>query len=88
MEATTTAYIDGKQVKVRYELPKSARVTPWGTFLPGANASGYGAKIVTGYFIQIDGEARWRRVYATCYSNSPTTWVVFNKKKLHVALFN
>lgn len=40
-----------------------------------ASASGYGRKIPTSYVIQRPGEAVWRRVYITCYSNSGTCWI-------------
>lgn len=76
------AYVNGEVVRARYELPKSARVTSWGTFYPGANMDGYGTRITTGYLVQLEGESRWRRVYATCYSNVSTMWIIVNKKHL------
>jgi hypothetical protein len=36
-------------------------------------ASGYGARIATGYMVRYEG--RWRRVYSYCYSNVGTTFI-------------
>lgn len=36
-------------------------------------ATGYGSRIPTVYMVQWQG--RWRRVYAACYSNSPSTYI-------------
>lgn len=38
-----------------------------------APAFGYGAKIPTGYMVKWEG--RWRRVYAACWSNSPSLYI-------------
>lgn len=40
----------------------------------GRSASGYGGKIPTAYEIQYLG--RWRRVYAMCYGNACTLYVL------------
>ena len=37
-------------------------------------ASGYGKKIPTRHMVHYEG--RWRRVYAACFSNACTTFVV------------
>lgn len=39
-------------------------------------ASGYGAKIPTRYKVRFNG--RLYRVYATCYGNVSTSWIVAN----------
>lgn len=41
-------------------------------------ASGYGRKLTTGYQIQLPGDPpwRWRRVYAVCYSNAASYYVL------------
>ena len=42
------------------------------------NVNGYGSKIPTSYRVKLAG--RWRRVYAICYSNAATLYVVVNGK--------
>lgn len=50
----------------------------------GQSATGYGAKITTPYMVRLRGETKWRRVYATCYSNCASHWIVIKGKQLHV----
>ena len=49
-------------------IEKEARPNPY--------ASGYGPKIPTRYKVLCQG--RWRRVYAACYGNSSSVYVVIN----------
>ena len=44
--------------------------------LYGRNADGYGRKIPTRYWVTLAGESRARRVYAVCYSNSGSLYVM------------
>lgn len=57
---------------------KTAPVPRYGylQLAPGQSGSGYGRKISTDYMIQFHGEKTWRRVYAVCYSNAPSLYVV------------
>ena len=48
----------------------------------GQNAQSYGRKISTGYIIQIG--SRWHRVYATCYSNAASYWVMYRGEQWHL----
>jgi hypothetical protein len=52
----------------------------------GRTASGYGNRIATDWLVRISGstgtqpalyggDCRWRRVYATCWSNAASLWV-------------
>lgn len=50
----------------------------------GHTASGYGSKIPTGYMVQLDGDKRWRRLYAICYSNVATFFVVVTGERVIV----
>ena len=64
----------------------SARVT--GTaqgHTPNYNRSqtGYGAKLPTSWKIQLDG-GRWRRVYAICFSNSGSSYIVEKGKPVYL----
>lgn len=47
----------------------------------GATVSGYGGKIPTRYVLRIGG--RWRRVYASVYGNSGSTWVTIDGATAH-----
>jgi hypothetical protein len=42
----------------------------------GRTASGYGRKIPMRYMVQLAGDTRWRRVYAMCYGNAASVYVV------------
>lgn len=45
----------------------------------GANQFGYGYKISTCYKVKVG--KFWRRVYATCFSNVASHWIIINKQK-------
>ena len=49
----------------------------------GQSPMGYGRKIATGHMIRLDHRGPWRRVYATCFSNSASHWVIVNGKQYH-----
>ncbi len=46
-------------------------------------ARGYGRKIPSRYMLSVDG-GRYRRVYATCFSNVASYWVIVLGKKLYL----
>jgi hypothetical protein len=72
---------DAKEPIYVSDLPASdVRYAPLPWQLAGLTwtASGYGAKIATKWQILTGG--RWRRVYATCYSNAPSLWI---QRKAH-----
>ena len=50
--------------------------------LPGQSEDGYGRKITTDLVLVFNGEARQRRVYATCFSNCASHWITHNGRKL------
>jgi len=75
---TTIQYVDSiGPYTLRRSMPKGARRTMWGTFYPGQGADGYGRKISTDIVLRFEGETRPRRVYATCFSNAATHWIVY-----------
>jgi len=48
-------------------------------------ASGYGSKIPTRYRVRhlsMSGARRWRRVYAMCYSNVATLYILIGRRRL------
>lgn len=51
---------------------------------PGQRPSGYGSKISTDYAIRFNGKGRAYRVYAVCYSNVASFYVVVGGKQLFV----
>lgn len=54
------------------------------SLLPGQSQDGYGSKIITDRMVKFHGEKRQYRVYATCFSNVASNWIVKNGKKLHI----
>lgn len=49
---------------------------------PGQSAEGYGNKITTDLVLKFRGDTTERRVYATCFSNAASHWIVHNRKQL------
>jgi hypothetical protein len=41
----------------------------------GQSATGYGSRIPTRHMVQLNGSARWRRVYAMRYGNAVSLYV-------------
>lgn len=50
--------------------------------LPGQGDDGYGRKITTEIMLRFEGESRKYRVYATCFSNVASHWVIRKGVKL------
>ncbi len=51
---------------------------------PGQAETGYGSKITTDIVLKFAGENCKRRVYATCYSNAASHWILYNGEKVHL----
>ena len=49
----------------------------------GQTTSGYGSKLPTCYMLYVGN--RWRRVYAICYSNASTYYIIKNGEKIIVS---
>lgn len=47
-------------------------------------ADGYGSKIPTDHQVQLVGETLWRKVYAVCFSNVASFYILTNGKKLYI----
>jgi hypothetical protein len=67
----------------RLHFPVKARETAWGRFLPGQSLTGYGSKITTDYKVEYEG--RLYRVYATCFSNAASHWILVKGEKIFVS---
>mgnify|MGYP005995729025 CR=1 FL=1 len=71
---------------IKSPTPSHLNRTPWGTFANasalGMNATGYGKKITTIYKVPFNG--RFFRVYATCFSNCASHWIMSKGEKLFV----
>jgi hypothetical protein len=52
--------------------------------LPGQSASGYGSKIATDRMVRLPGRNVAYRVYAVCFSNAASHYVIVNKQKLYL----
>ena len=52
--------------------------------LPRRRADGYGSKIVTSYMVNFKAPKAKRRVYATCWSNVASYWILHNGGKYHL----
>jgi hypothetical protein len=50
--------------------------------LPGQGQDGYGEKITTDIMLKFSGDTRELRVYATCFSNAASHWIVYKGTKL------
>ena len=56
----------------------------WGERAPGQNEEGYGSKITTDWVVMFPGSSRKYRVYATCWSNAASHWILKDRQKLHL----
>ena len=72
----TVAYLDSDYVVINRPLQHHKLGLMY-------TANGYGSKLPTRYMLSIDG-GRYRRVYATCFSNVASYWVVVSGKKLYL----
>jgi hypothetical protein len=61
-----------------------ATVTVTDTPRYGRSASGYGSKIPTPYMVTLIGETRRRRVYAMCYGNAASFYIVRDGNELFI----
>lgn len=50
----------------------------------GQNSDGYGTKISTDWILIFEEDNRRRRVYATCYSNVASYWIIYKGNKLYL----
>ena len=66
--------------------PVPRRGPSWMPILPGQGADGYGSKITTDWVVVFNGDTRKikHRVYATCYSNAASHWIMVEKQKYHL----
>lgn len=48
------------------------------------SASGYGSKIPTRFMLSMPGEKRKRRVYAVCYSNAASFYILLKGLKVFI----
>ena len=74
----------GKDFRV---VRKPVKTTPigggaWGYRHPGQNEMGYGRKISTDYMVMIG--KKYYRVYATCFSNCASHWIMVGKRVYHL----
>ena len=50
----------------------------------GQSVTGYGAKISTNRMLRFNGCTRLYRVYATCFGNCASQWVLVGGDKFHI----
>lgn len=55
-----------------------------GNWLPGQGEDGYGGKITTDIVLRFVGQRKEHRVYATCFSNAASHWIVLDGRRLHL----
>jgi hypothetical protein len=65
-------YAENFELFIKEPIPKNRSV------------SGYGNKLPTPYVLKFSGSKRWYRIYAICYSNIGSLYVIKNKEKLFV----
>lgn len=63
-------------------MPERTKLLWWQEKGLSYTARGYGSKIPTSK--QVYYEGRWRRVYARCYSNCATCFIVLNGKQVNI----
>ena len=51
---------------------------------PGQSTSGYGSKISTDYMVRFPGEHTTYRVYAVCYSNVASHYIIRRGEQLYL----
>ena len=78
------AYIQHGEWGGPYQTVMADGVAIDSTCRPNPYASGYGAKIPTRYRVLYHG--KWRRAYATCYSNASSLWVYIQGVETIVSL--
>lgn len=67
-----------------YRSPVKMTGPSWNRLLPGQGQDGYGRKITTDIVCQLPGEQRQYRVYATCFSNVASHWILWKGQRLHL----
>jgi hypothetical protein len=65
-------------------MPTKTKLLWWQDQGLSYTASGYGSKIPTSKMVYY--ESKWRRVYARCYSNCATTFIVSGGKQINIAI--
>lgn len=66
--------IEYANVAAHREIPNNAK----------RPADGYGSKIPTDHQVRLMGETAWRKVYAICYSNVASFYIISYGNKLFV----
>lgn len=74
-------YAEGFKVVLK---PVTRRGPSWNQMLPGQGADGYGKKISTDRVLVFPDSKKQYRVYATCFSNCASHWIVKNGQTLHL----
>jgi hypothetical protein len=74
-------------MSVKYTDPYTAKIVPVPRrgmlqLAPGQSPDGYGKKISTDRMIQFNGDKKWYRVYAVCFSNAASHYIIRNKETL------
>ena len=59
-----------------------ARILGAPTMLPGQSDEGYGDKITTDREVRVG--SRWYRVYATCWGNAGSAWIMYQGSRLYL----
>ena len=71
-------YLDGKFTAKQVLLP-------WQRMGLQQTRDGYGKKLTTTWMIRRHGETRWRRVYAVCFSNAASHYVLIKGEPYFLA---
>ncbi|UOW66228.1 hypothetical protein vBAspABolek_03 [Aeromonas phage vB_AspA_Bolek] len=69
---------------LKYITPTNAKQSPLEVWQRNTNAMGYGDKIRTDYMVQVGCAARWYRVYAMCWSNIASHYVMVKGQQLFI----
>lgn len=58
--------------------------TPCGFIPKGMGKNGYGSRIHTEYKVKLKGENIWRKVFAQCFTNAASFYIIKSGKKEHI----
>lgn len=71
-------------MSVKYAVVTHATFSTSGKARTNPYSHGYGRKIPTRYVVSIEGVARPRKVWAMCYSNVASFYVIVNGEELFI----
>ena len=82
MKASITSITNNPITLESSIMPTKTKLLWWQEKGLSYTATGYGSKIPTASMVYY--ECKWRRIYARCYSNCATLFIVLNGKQVNI----